>query len=91
MLERMLSDQDTRGWAWQFLSFESRLIRRTDHNQYLLSTSLVHTHLHQSYTRHRVLTGHLPYISNAGTMYEALSQALLGKAFDQAFRRRAIL
>lgn len=35
-------------------------IRRTDHNQYLVSTSLAHTHLHQSHTRHGVLTGPLP-------------------------------
>ena len=43
-----------------FLSFVSSLIRRTDHNRCPVSTSLAQTHLHQPYTRHSVLIGHLP-------------------------------
>jgi hypothetical protein len=58
------------------------LMRRTDHNQCLVCTSLAQTHLHQSYTRHSVLTGHLPYIQNAGTMYGVLGKALPDKAIS---------
>ena len=56
--------------------------RRTDHNGCPVSMSLAQTHLYQSYTRHSVLTEHLPHIPNASTMCEALGQALPGKAFD---------
>jgi hypothetical protein len=53
---------------WLFLSFESSLIRRTDHNRNRVSTSLAQTNLLQPYTRHSVQIGHLPNTPNAGTM-----------------------
>jgi hypothetical protein len=69
---KRLSKQDTGDEAREFLSFEPRLIERNHHNRCPVSTSLAQAHLYQSYTRHSVLTGHLPQIPNAGTMCEAL-------------------
>jgi hypothetical protein len=52
-------------------SFVSSPIRRIDHNQYLVYTSVSHTHLCQPYTRHGPPIAYLPQTANVGTMCKA--------------------
>jgi len=62
---------DSRCQCNAVLSFVSSLIRRTDHNQYLVYTSVSHIHLRQPYTRHGPPIAYLPQTANIGTMCKA--------------------
>ena len=73
------------------LSFESRLIRRSHLNRYPASGSLGQIRPHQPRARHSFPIGHLLWIGYESIMYEALSLAVCGRAFDRAFLQKAAL
>jgi hypothetical protein len=55
----------------EWLEMAKVQIRRTDHNQYLVYTSVSHIHLRQPYTRHGPPVAYLPQTANIGTMCKA--------------------